>query len=473
MSKDPRPSPLTKTGAQEGVACLPVELDKLMKYSCSCNCGRTHSVDVAHVSIRDHAIEDVLAVIENFGRKQGIALVMDRVTREIAGNAVQRLVSAAGHRTSICVVPDGPGSRPHADESALTVVSDSLAEADIAIAIGSGTINDLVKLASFKRSIPYVVVATAPSMNGYTSAIAAITIRGVKRTVNCHQPYAVIADIGIISRAPHDLVVAGVGDLESKPTATADFRLGGRIRGGYYCPAPERVVQKAEERVANCAEGINRGDREAIASLTEALLLSGISMKLAGSSSPASGGEHLMSHYWDMKAAEENRIEGWHGAQVGVCTIVIAALYERLRAISADTIDIERVLKDRPNRYEIERQLRHRHGLLGDEIVTEFFAKHLEGSDLRRELEDLKEHWDDIWQSLDDILRPADTIREILKAAGAPITVQQIGLTPEHLKTAFLVAREIRGRFTILDLAADLGLLEKLRDEAIDIALQH
>jgi len=397
---------------------------------------------------------------------------MDRVTREIAGEAVQRVVSAGGHRTSLCIVPDGSGSRPHADEGSLTIVSDSLAEADTAIAIGSGTINDLVKLASFKRSIPYIVVATAPSMNGYTSAIAAITIRGVKRTVDCHQPYAVIADLGIISQAPHDLVVAGLGDLESKPTATADFRLGGRLRGSYYCPAPERVVQKAEERVAECAEGINRGDPEAIAALTEALILSGLSMKLAGSSSPASGGEHLISHYWDMKAAEENRLEGWHGAQVGVCTIVIAALYERLRTISADTIDIERVLKDRLDRYEIERQLRRRHGPLGDEIVAEFFAKHLEDNDLRRELEDLKEHWDEIWQSLDDILRPANTIRRILKAAGAPVTVQQLGLTPKHLKTAFLVAREIRGRFTVLDLTADLGLLEELRDQVIGIALE-
>lgn len=431
-----------------------------------------HAVDVAHVSIRDRAIEDVLSVIEDIGHKQNITLIMDSVTREIAGNAVQRIVSAGGHRASLCVVPDGLGARPHADESALAVVKDSLSAADLAIAVGSGTINDLTKLASFERSIPYIVVATAPSMNGYTSAIAAITIRGVKRTVDCHQPFAVIADLEILSRAPHDLVVAGLGDLESKPTATADFRLGGRLRGGYYCPAPERVVQKAEERAASFADGINRGDREAIAALTEALILSGISMKLAGSSSPASGGEHLMSHFWDMTAAEENRLEGWHGAQVGVCTIVTASLYERLRAISADSIDIDKIVTNRPRRDAIEQQLRRRHGPRGDEIVSEFFAKHLEDDDLRKELEDVKEHWHEIWQSLDDVCRPAAAIQKTLKAAGAPITVQQIGLTREHLATAFVVAREIRGRFTVLDLAADLGLLEEIRDEVISIATE-
>jgi glycerol-1-phosphate dehydrogenase [NAD(P)+] len=472
MSKSPHPSSPSKSGKKQDPARLPVELKDLMKYSTPCGCGRTHSVDVAHVSIRDHAIEDLPMVIDDFGRKQNITLVVDRVTREIAGNTVQRMVSAGGHHTSLCVVPDGLGARPHADESALTVVEDSLRDADLAIAVGSGTINDLVKLASFKRSIPYIAVATAPSMNGYTSAIAAITIRGVKRTIDCHQPYSVVADLEILCRAPRDLVAAGLGDLESKPTATADFRLGGRLRGTYYCPAPERVVKIAEERAASCAEGINRRDREAITALTEALILSGLSMKLAGSSSPASGGEHLMSHYWDMTAAEENRLEGWHGAQVGVCTMVTAALYERLRAIPADAIDIEDVVRNRLDRDEIELQIRRRHGPRGEEIVTEFFAKHLENSDLRRELEDLKDHWDEIWHSLDDTLRPAHAIRTILKTAGAPITVQQIGLTPEHLKTAFLVAREIRGRFTVLDLADDLGLLEKLRDEVVRIAIE-
>jgi glycerol-1-phosphate dehydrogenase [NAD(P)+] len=104
--------------------------------------------------IHDHAIEDLPFVIDDLGRKQNITLVMDRVTREIAGNAVQRIVSADGYHTSLCVVPDGLGDRPHADESALTVVGNSIRNADLAVAVGSGTINDLVKLASFKRSIP-------------------------------------------------------------------------------------------------------------------------------------------------------------------------------------------------------------------------------------------------------------------------------------------------------------------------------
>jgi glycerol-1-phosphate dehydrogenase [NAD(P)+] len=471
MPKNEQPNPANQSGPHQNVARLPVELKDLLSFSTSCACGREHSVDVAHISIRKGAMDDLAAFTREIGRDQRVVLVVDRVTREIAGKNVERLVTAAGHRVTTCVVPDGAGERPHADERAVDLVQQSLQNADVAIAVGSGTINDLVKLASYRCAIPYIVVTTAPSMNGYTSAIAAITVRGVKRTIDCRQPFAVVADLDILSRAPHALVVAGFGDLESKPTATADYRLGGRLRGTYYCPAPEDVVRNAEKRAAACAEGIHRGDPEAIAALTEALMLSGISMKLAGSSSPASGGEHLISHYWDMTAAEENRVEGWHGAQVGVCTIVTAALYERLREIAPSSIDIEALIARRPSREAIEQHLRERHGALGEEVIHEYFAKHLSDDDLRGELVDLIDHWNEIWTSLDDILRPAKAMRDILIKAGAPVTVQQIDLTPGHLKRAFLAAREIRGRFTILDLAADLGRLETLCDDVISIAI--
>ncbi|MBN1654194.1 MAG: sn-glycerol-1-phosphate dehydrogenase [Deltaproteobacteria bacterium] len=471
MTDTSKPNKDMERDSLRELAQPPVELRELLRYSASCRCGRDHSVDIADISLREHAIEDLPSILENFGQNQRIVVVADRVTREIAGDSVQRITASAGHRVGVCVVPDGIGGRPHADETALEIVQRSLAQADLALAVGSGTINDLVKLASFRRTIPYVVVATAPSMNGYTSAISAITVRGVKRTIDCRQPYAVIADLAILCRAPRDLTLAGLGDLESKPTATADYRLGGRLRRTYYCPAPERVVRRAEERAAGYAEGINRGDPEAMAALTEALLLSGISMKLAGSSSPASGGEHLMSHFWDMTASEENRIEGWHGAQVGVCTMVTAALYEQLREIRPDSLDIEAIAASRPSVEEITRQIRRRHGTRANEVVSEYFDKHLSNDDLYRELEDLKQHWDEIWGGLSDTLRPAGAIRRILATAGASITVQQIGLTPRHLKTSFLAAREIRGRFTVLDLAADLGLLEKLCDDAIKIAI--
>jgi glycerol-1-phosphate dehydrogenase [NAD(P)+] len=450
------------------IAEVPTELSRLLDFSATCGCGRTHSVTTRYASIRRGAIDDVVDFARAVGRDLSLVIVDDRRTRTIAGDRVAELLERDGHRTARCRVPDGAGGRPHADEERLALVEAALDGADAAVAVGAGTINDLTKLASFNRSIPYVCVATAPSMNGYTSAIAAIMQGGVKRTVECHQPLAVVADLDILCGAPLELVAAGLGDLESKPTSTADYRLAGRVRDEHYCPAPESVVFEAERRAADSAAGLRVGDPEAIAALSEALILSGISMKLAGSSSPASGGEHLISHHWDMTAEEEGRVEFWHGSQVGVATIVTATVYELLAAIDPATIDVDALAAAGPSRGEIERAIGERHGERADGVRAEYFSKHVEGDELRRELERVRDGWEDLWAHLGEVLRPGGRVRGILEAAGAPTTVSELGLTPDHLRRSFVAAREIRGRFTVLDLAAELGLLEKLREEVLD-----
>jgi len=450
-----------------GTVEVPTELSELLGFSAECGCGRTHAVETRAVSLRRGALEDVVPFAREVGRGLSLALVEDAKTRTVAGDRVAALLTGDGHRVTRCEVPDGAGNRPHADERRLALVERALAGADAAVAVGSGTINDLAKLASYNHSIPYVCVATAPSMNGYTSAIAAIMRAGVKRTVECHQPLVVVADLDILCRAPAELVAAGLGDLESKPTSTADYRLGGFLRGEYYCPAPEAVVFEAERRAAESAPGLRAGDPAAIAALSEALILSGLSMKLAGSSSPASGGEHLISHYFDMTAEEEGRVEFWHGSQVGVATIVTATLYERLAAVDPASIDVESLVAGQPPRSEIEHSMRERHGARAAEVAAEYLAKHKEGRALAEELELVRDGWAELWRHLGEVLRPGARVREILAAAGAPTTVSQIGLTPGHLRRALLASREIRGRFTVLDLAAELGLLATLADDVL------
>jgi len=450
------------------LAEIPTGLDELLGYSSPCSCGKIHSVELKQVAIRPGAVDQVVAFARDVGRRLVVCVAADRVTWQVAGERVSKLLASDGHATSACILPDGAGGRPHADEENLALVERALEGSDLGLAVGSGTVNDLVKLASYRRGIPYMVVASAPSMNGYTSAIAAIMLRGIKRTVACHQPLAVVADLDILCAAPHELAAAGLGDLESKPTATADFRLAGKLRGAYYCPAPERVVLGAEARVAEAAADIGRGDPQALALLAEALLLSGISMKLAGTSSPASGGEHLISHFWDMSAQDEGRVEGLHGAQVGVATIVSAALYEALQKIDPARIDIERIAAAWPSSAEIAGKLGRRHGKRTDEVREEYLKKHLEPDELRGELSRIRDSWDDLWSSVGEPLRRAKRVREILAAGGAPTTIAQLGLNDDHLRLAFLSAREIRGRFTVLDLAAELGVLEHLRDEILD-----
>jgi glycerol-1-phosphate dehydrogenase [NAD(P)+] len=449
------------------VVAVPNRLEDLYGYSAECGCGRVHSVSLTGASIRSGALDDLIPFLREFGKNLNIAVVADRITKQICGDQVVRDIQSAGYATRMIIVPDGTGNRPHADEKNLAYVEDAMAESDLAISVGAGTINDLTKLASFNKGKEYLSVATAPSMNGYTSAIAAIMRRGVKRTVECHQPTKVIADLDILRNAPLHLIASGLGDLESKPTSTADYRLSGLLRNSYYCPAPEAVVLFAESRAAESAAGLKDGDVDSVAALTEALILSGLSMKLAGSSSPASGGEHLISHYWDMTGADDARVEGWHGAQVGVATIVISTLYEKLQAVVPTDIDIDALIRRRPTLNQIETRIRNAHGSRADEVWTELMGKHLSDNDLRQELTVICDNWHPLWSHLGEVLRPAARVREILRSAGAAVTVTDLGLTPAHLANAFDLARDIRGRFTVLDFASDLGLLENLKDEVL------
>ena len=443
-------------------ARIPTKLDELLGFCAKCSCGKTHQSPLSHAEIAPGALERIVDTVHGIGRNLTILVVVDRITRTIAGEKTQQLLGKDGHHVGLLTLPDSSDGRPHADEPSLSLVHTAMNGVDLAVAVGSGTVNDLTKLTSFRLGIPYIAVATAPSMNGYTSAIAAILVNGVKRTVDCHQPFAVIADIDLLKAAPHHLIAAGLGDLESKPTATADFRLSGLLRNSYYCSAPEKVVLDAEKRAAENAAGLRTREVESVQALTEALILSGISMTLAGSSSPASGGEHLISHFLDMTCERDGRVEGWHGAQVGVATLITAALYEHLRSRSPNDIDIERIIADRTPREAPYSEIRRIHGPFADEVIAEHNAKYLAPDDLTKELSAIQENWSSIWRNLDEVLRSPSRIKRILKAAGAPTTASELGLEMIHLERAFAHARFIRRRFTVLDFADDLGVFEAL-----------
>lgn len=448
---------------------IPKRIDGLLGYSRPCACGATHTVELRQASIDKGALVQLIPMVRScgLGMSSRVAVVFDRVTRQLCGEALVKDLVRAGYEVRECEVEDSHGGRPHATEECVELVRDSLSDRDWAVAVGAGTINDLVKLASFRRGIPYIVVPTAPSMNGYASGIAAILQDGVKRTVPCHQPLAMVADLDILTAAPRHLVAAGLGDLESKPTATADYRLSAMLRGEAYCAVPEQVVLEAERRVAQAGAEIGRGDPQAIAVLFEALVLSGISMKLAGTSAPASGGEHLLSHFWDMRAPLEGRVEGWHGAQVGVATLVTAALYEELSLLEPEEIDVDRLVRARLGLDEQKAAARARWPEHGEEVAREVEAGYLPDPSQAELLRRLRGSWKEMWESLADVLRPASAIAGILRAAGAPTTMAELGLGRSHLLVAYRHAREIRRRYTVLDLAFDLDVLAALESRVL------
>jgi glycerol-1-phosphate dehydrogenase [NAD(P)+] len=252
-----------------------------------------------------------------------LVVVSDPTTREVLGARVEDALASIAEIQSL-VLPD----RPHADDAAAARLRAATAAADALIAVGSGTINDLCKYVAAGAGKPYAVFGTAPSMNGYTSVNAAITVAGHKKSLPAAAARGVFLDLQVLAAAPPRMIRAGLGDSLCRPTAQADWLLAHLLLGRPYREAPFALL--AEDEAALFAEpaALLSGDLAAMARLARTLVLSGFGMTLCGGSYPASQGEHLISHYMEMMAP--SLPEAFHGEQIGVTTLAVARLYEAL-----------------------------------------------------------------------------------------------------------------------------------------------
>ncbi len=397
-------------------------------------------------------------------------VVADAHTFAAAGQAVVEALRAAGRDVEVHVLRSE--ATAHAQEH--LTCDDALVDEVGAlltrepernpIAVGAGTVNDTVKMASFRAGRAYQVVPTAASMNGYTSAIAAVLSRGVKRTLPAHQPEALFADLEVLQRAPAFLARAGFGDLLSKPFSNADWLLSHVIRGVPYDPAAGALIDEAYGPLLDHAAGVDSGEAQATTLLMETLLVSGFSMALAGTSAPASGGEHLVSHYWDMEQhCQEAPLRALHGTQVGVATWAAALLYERLMDLDASAIEPAAAARRRPDDGWLD-ALPSLHPRLTPPVVAEvrqqIAAKQRTGAALQAELETVRQGWDALRARVRPTLVPAARVEAALRAAGCPRKPSDLGLTVDEMAHTLRVCRHIRARYVAWDLAADLGTLD-------------
>jgi len=351
---------------------------------------------------------------------------------------------------------------PHADDETVEHVRHALSPCSGALAIGSGTVNDLVKRASQLNNTPYIVMGTAASMNGYASGIAAILSNGLKTTVPARPPRAIILDTHILANAPARLTQAGLGDLISKPVSDSDWWLADQIEGSGYSGLPSQIVDQAVSKAIDSARGLAQGDPAAHGALGEALILSGVAMVVAGSSSPASGGEHLISHLWDMENISQGKETRLHGAQVGVATCISAALYHTILATKSPQFCQAQPWS------EVELRIRSEHGPLATAILDQAKRKHARAAE---RIQTLRDRWPSIRDGLAarEIPKP-DAIRRALSLAGAPNTLAGLGETRENAQRVFRLARDIRDRITVLDLGFELGILPGAIDDVLDAA---
>lgn len=295
-----------------------------MEYSCAC--GKSHKVDIQAIRVGSGVIQELPGILRDLGASH-IFLVADNYTYEAAGRQVEQLLGQAGlayhkrvFQTETPLVPN---------EYALgSVLAAMTSQDDMLLAVGSGTLNDVTKYVSARTGIPYVIAATAPSMDGYASTVAPTILDGFKTTLPAVYPAAIVADVDILKDAPMPMLTAGFGDIIGKFTSLADWRLSHQLNGEYYCPEVAGVIEAAVETCAANAQALAQREPQAIQAVTEALILSGLAMGMVGVSRPASGAEHQMAHYWEMDALRRGEEHPLHGNAVGVGTVLAASLYE-------------------------------------------------------------------------------------------------------------------------------------------------
>ena len=290
-----------------------------------CSCGKKHSCDIDSVFIEDGAIKRLFEICAEYN---SVLLVADENTFAAAGNETCRVL---GKKIADKVIFSGKTVLIPNEES-IDRVTKALGQNDLIVGIGSGVIQDLCKYVSHESGIPYMVVATAPSMDGYASTGAAMITGGMKVTYPAGVPKAIVADPAVLANAPIEMIKAGYGDIIGKYSALNDWKLSREVNGEYFCQYIYDTTYEMIEKTLALAEGLLKRDKESVKVLMEALVVVGIMMSFAGSSRPASGSEHHLSHFFEIVGILNGEEYLPHGIDVAYSTVVTAEVREKLLA---------------------------------------------------------------------------------------------------------------------------------------------
>lgn len=401
-----------------------------------------------------------------------VVLMADERGWGAAGEAVEAALTAQGIASRRHVIPAVPRPKPTVDLAhSLRAV---LRPGETPVAIGSGVMNDVVKHAAFTAGIPYMCVATAASMDGYTSAGAPLSEKGFKKTIPCRPARVLLADLDVIAAAPPEMTGWGYGDLAGKVPAGGDWIIADALGIEPIDDVAWPMVQDGLEGWLSQPDRIAAGDRAAVEGLFLGLTLVGLAMEAHGSSRPASGADHQIAHLWEMDDLHHRGERVSHGACVAVGTMAALRMFDWLLARDLAALDPARRAAEAPTLAAKEAEIRARFGPgeIAERAIAETRAKHVEGAALQARLTRLAAIWPDLRARLRARLWTPARMADHLARAGAPVEAADIGVDPACLHRTILKARFLRSRYTVLDLLDEVGLLDQASRAALPQTLQ-
>ena len=422
--------------------------------------------DTKALEFGEGAMERLPKMLEALFPGKKVVIVADDNTYNAAGRKVCGILDAAGTQMEDSFIFKDP--ELYAEWSYLQQLEAYLKERDaVPVAVGSGVINDLTKLASHHLGRRYVIVGTAASMDGYTAYGASITYEGNKQTFDCPAPLGVVFDPAVAAKAPAGMSASGYADLLAKVPAGADWIISDAVGSEAIDDFAFGLVQKNLRKALSDPAAVADGDVEATGMLADGLIMSGFAMQAISSSRPASGTDHQFSHFWDMEGLCHNGRHVSHGFKVGIGTMVSTACLEFLISKDLTRLDIDACVAAWPTWEAQEAYIRKifegKPGHLARGLA-ESRAKYCGPEEIRCQLNAIVAVWPELRERIREQIIPFDDVKEMLRIVGAPSRPEEIGVSKARLRDTFKCIPFMRNRYTGIDLIYRAGLLDEVTE---------
>ncbi len=421
-----------------------------------CTCGKVHTTPIEDVIVGAGVLAQLPEIVARYGKKAFV--LADPNTYEAAGSRVCEILRAADLPYTTYIFSD---AHPAPDEKAVgSAVMHFDKSCDVIVAVGSGVINDISKILATTAGLPFIIVATAPSMDGYASDSSSMAMDGLKVSLYSGAANVILGDVDILKKAPLRMLKAGLGDMLAKYVSLAEWKIAHLLLDEYYCDTVASLVQDALDKCVSNADGLLHRDPVAVQAVFEGLVISGLAMNYAKISRPASGMEHYISHIWDMRALAMDTPEDSHGIQVGIGTVYTLKLYEKLQNYTPDR---QKALSA-VDAFELETWYNTLRSFMGAGaeamIALDRKEQKYDKQKHAARLEKLLTHWSDI-QDIIFHLPTAKEMEDLLHRIEAPAQMEDIGLSHDILPLTLKAAGDIRDKYVLTRLLWDLGLQDK------------
>lgn len=437
---------------------IPQAIDKYLDEKLECSCGKTHYVPIKGVEVQSGAINKLPFYVNKFGYKHPY-IICDEITYKIAAKKCEELLKENNISYSTVIL-----RHLGFDEATLgEIVINMPVETDLMVAVGTGSITDMIRYTSYKLHLPCFTVATGAPMDGFAASIGIVNVNNLKATMQAHNSQLIIGDTDILKTAPYRMTVAGFGDLIGKLTCLNDWELARIINNEHYCGNIVELVKNCVESVLEDAPRIKEREPSVLGDIMRGLVLSGSAISLYGDSRPASGAEHHMSHYWETVMEQRGEVHAMHGEQVAVGTVLVLMLAEELSNIKPD-FDRARNFVCRFDEDRWADEIRRCYGSAAGEVfaIEEKAHKNLPELCLAR-IDSMEKNWEAVTAQLKSLPSSA-YLKAILDDVGCPSLPTQIGIDSATLKDTFMYCKEVRPRYTIFQTVYDLGLMDEISD---------